>query len=62
VITGELLPGEPVLLLKHRGEFSREAAIKLWIKSARRAGPPVVPIDELCLHEAFPVDLLPNPG
>jgi len=29
VITGELLPGEPVPLLKHRGGLSREAAIKL---------------------------------
>ena len=57
VITGELLPGEPVLLLKHRGELSRGAAIKLWVKSARRAGPLVVPSGELCRHEAFPVDL-----
>ncbi len=30
VITGELLPGEAVPLLKHRRELSREAAIKLW--------------------------------
>ncbi len=30
VTVGELLPGEPVPLLKHRRELSREAAIKLW--------------------------------
>ena len=30
VITGELLPGEPVPLLKHRRELSRDAAITLW--------------------------------
>ena len=37
VITGELLPGEPVPLLKHRRELSREAAIKLW-SDKRKAG------------------------
>ncbi|MFZ0406730.1 MAG: DUF1651 domain-containing protein [Cyanobium sp.] len=37
VITGELLPGEPVPLLKHRRELSREAAIKLW-RDKRKAG------------------------
>jgi hypothetical protein len=47
VITGELLPAEPVLLLKHRGELFREAAIKLRVKSARRAGPLAVPCGEL---------------
>ena len=30
VTVGELLPGEPVPLLKHRRELSREAAINLW--------------------------------
>jgi len=30
VITEELLPGEPVPLLNHRRELSREAAIKFW--------------------------------
>lgn len=37
VITGELLPGEAVPLLKHRRELSREAAIKLW-SDKRKAG------------------------
>ncbi len=30
VITGELLPGEAVPLLRHRREIYREAAIRLW--------------------------------
>ena len=37
VTVGELLPGEPVPLLKHRRELSREAAIKLW-SDKRKAG------------------------
>ena len=37
VITGELLPGEPVPLLKHRREISREEALKLWSEK-RKAG------------------------
>ena len=36
VTVGELLPGEPVPLLKNRRELSREAAIKLW--SDKRKG------------------------
>ena len=62
VTVGELLPGQPVPLPKHRGELSREAAIKPWLKSAMRAGLLVVLSGELCRHEAFPADLLPNPG
>lgn len=30
LITGELLPDQPVPLLKHRKELSREQAIRLW--------------------------------
>ncbi|MGL6134964.1 MAG: DUF1651 domain-containing protein [Prochlorococcaceae cyanobacterium] len=30
VISGELLPGEPVPLLKRRRELTREEAIRLW--------------------------------
>jgi hypothetical protein len=30
VITGELLPGQPIPLLKHRRQLSREQALKLW--------------------------------
>ena len=30
VTSGELLPGEPVPLLKRRRELTREEAIKLW--------------------------------
>jgi Protein of unknown function (DUF1651) len=37
VTVGELLPGEPVPLLNHRRELSREAAIKLW-SDKRKAG------------------------
>ena len=36
VTVGELLPGEPVPLLKNRRELSREIAIKLW--SDKRKG------------------------
>jgi hypothetical protein len=32
VTSGELLPGEPVPLLKRRREFTREEAIRLWAK------------------------------
>ena len=34
---GELLPGEPVPLLKRRRELTREEAIQLWSQK-RRAG------------------------
>jgi hypothetical protein len=44
---GELLAGQSVLLLKHPRELFREAAIKLWVKNARRAGPLVVSRGEL---------------
>ncbi|MCX5946949.1 MAG: DUF1651 domain-containing protein [Cyanobacteria bacterium] len=37
VTVGELLTGEPVPLLKHRRELSREAAIELW-SDKRKAG------------------------
>ena len=37
VVSGELLPGEPVPLLKHRREYSREQAIRLWGEK-RKAG------------------------
>jgi hypothetical protein len=43
VITGELLPGQPVPLLKKRLEMSREEAINLWKERQRqgwRACPP----------------------
>jgi hypothetical protein len=45
VITGKPLPRESVPLLKHHRYLSREAAIKLWVKSAWRAGPLVAPSD-----------------
>jgi len=34
ITSGELLPGEPVPLLKNRREISRDEALKLW--TARR--------------------------
>ncbi len=34
ITSGELLPGEPVPLLKNRREISRDEALKLW--AARR--------------------------
>ncbi|MCT0213818.1 MULTISPECIES: DUF1651 domain-containing protein [unclassified Synechococcus] len=30
IISGDLLPGEPVPLLKNRRELSRDEALKLW--------------------------------
>ena len=30
IISGELLPGEPIPLLKHRQELSRKEAVQLW--------------------------------
>ncbi len=38
VTVGELLPNQPVPLLKRRLELSREEARKLWPRSASRAG------------------------
>ncbi|MCP9824906.1 DUF1651 domain-containing protein [Synechococcus sp. EJ6-Ellesmere] len=37
VVSGELLPGELIPLLKHRREYSREEAIRLWGEK-RKAG------------------------
>jgi hypothetical protein len=37
ITTGELLPGEPVPLLKNRREISRDEALKLW-EEKRKAG------------------------
>ena len=37
VVSGELLPGEPIPLLKHRREYSREEAIRIWVET-RKAG------------------------
>ncbi|TVS03316.1 MAG: DUF1651 domain-containing protein [Cyanobium sp. PLM2.Bin73] len=37
VTSGELLPGEPVPLLKRRRELTREEAIRLW-RQKRNAG------------------------
>ncbi|MGB5135864.1 MAG: DUF1651 domain-containing protein [Prochlorococcaceae cyanobacterium] len=35
VTSGELLPGEPVPLLKRRRELTREEAIRLWAQKRR---------------------------
>jgi len=35
VTVGELLPDQPVPLLKHRRELTREAAIKLWTEKRK---------------------------
>jgi hypothetical protein len=35
VTSGELLPGEPVPLLKKRRELIREEAIRLWAQNRR---------------------------
>ncbi|MGB5136806.1 MAG: DUF1651 domain-containing protein [Prochlorococcaceae cyanobacterium] len=35
VTSGELLPGEPVPLLKRRGELTREEALRLWAQKRR---------------------------
>jgi len=37
ITSGELLPGEPVPLLKNRREISRDEALKLWGEK-RKAG------------------------
>jgi hypothetical protein len=37
ITSGELLPGEPVPLLKNRREISRDEALKLWSEK-RKAG------------------------
>ncbi|WP_255095339.1 DUF1651 domain-containing protein [Synechococcus sp. J7-Johnson] len=37
ITSGELLPGEPVPLLKNRREISRDEAITLW-QEKRKAG------------------------
>jgi hypothetical protein len=37
VTSGELLPGEPVPLLKRRQELTREEAVRLW-RQKRNAG------------------------
>jgi hypothetical protein len=37
VTSGELLPDQPVPLLKHRKELNREEAIRLW-RQKRRLG------------------------
>jgi hypothetical protein len=37
ITSGELLPGEPVPLLKNRREISRDEALKLW-DDKRKAG------------------------
>ena len=43
LITGELLPDQPVPLLKRRQELSREEAIKLWRSKQQEGWKPCPP-------------------
>ena len=43
VITGELLPGQPIPLLKHRRQLSREQALKLWAEKRKQGWEPCGP-------------------
>lgn len=43
LIVGELLPGQPVPLLKRRKQISREQAIKFWAEKRREGWQPCPP-------------------
>jgi hypothetical protein len=43
VITGELLPGQAIPLLKHRRQLSREQALKLWGERRKQGWEPCDP-------------------
>ena len=43
LITGELLPDQPVPLLKRRQELSREEAIQLWAQKRQQGWQPCAP-------------------
>ena len=49
ITSGELLPGEPVPLLKNRREISRDKPSNSGVRNARRAGRLVAPSGELVL-------------
>jgi hypothetical protein len=44
VTVGELLPDQPVPLLKKRLEISREAALKLWSEKRKEGWQPTAPL------------------
>jgi len=43
IISGELLPGEPIPLLKHRRELSRKEAAQLWSERRKQGWRPCPP-------------------
>ena len=43
IISGELLPGEPIPLLKHRRELSRKEAVQLWGERRKQGWRPCPP-------------------
>ncbi|MCP9841658.1 DUF1651 domain-containing protein [Synechococcus sp. J7-Johnson] len=43
ITSGELLPGEPVPLLKNRREISRDEALKLWATKRQEGWRPCQP-------------------
>ena len=43
ITSGELLPGEPVPLLKNRREISRDEALKLWAAKRQEGWRPCSP-------------------
>ena len=43
ITSGELIPGEPAPLLKHRRDISREEAIRLWQGLRRQGWAPCAP-------------------
>jgi hypothetical protein len=43
ITSGELLPGEPVPLLKNRREISRDEALKLWGEKRKAGWAPCCP-------------------
>ncbi|CAK6688988.1 hypothetical protein BBFGKLBO_00525 [Synechococcus sp. CBW1107] len=43
ITSGELLPGEPVPLLKNRREISRDEALKLWAAKRQECWRPCQP-------------------
>jgi hypothetical protein len=44
VTVGELLPDQPVPLLKRRLELSREEALKLWAEKRQQGWQPTAPL------------------
>lgn len=43
ITSGELLPGEPVPLLKNRWEISRDDALNLWVSKRQEGWKPCEP-------------------